>query len=102
MATLYITEYVKLPHGFSGGIGQMPEEPPIAEQVVSIGGSSTPSVAFQPSTRCVRLHCDSICSVLFGVSPTATTNSGRLPANQTEFRSVVAGQGMRLAVIANT
>lgn len=102
MATLYITEYAKLPHGFTGSSGQMPEEPPLAEQIVTISGSSTPSAAFQPTTRVVRLHCDAICSVLFGQSPTATAQNGRLPANQTEFRAVIAGTGMRVAVITNT
>lgn len=102
MATLYITEYVKLPHGFSGGVGQMPEEPPIAEQVVPIGAVSTQSNPFNAATRAIRLHCDAICSVLIGSNPTATTNSGRMPANQTEYRSVVAGQGNRIAVIQNS
>lgn len=101
MATLYITEYAKLPHGFSGGIGQMPEEPPLAEQTVVIGGSSTQSSTFNSGTRAIRLHCDGICSVLVGPNPTATTGSGRMAANQTEYRAVVAGQGNKIAVIQN-
>lgn len=103
MATLYITEYVNVASAPAGGgsVGQMPLEPPVAEQTVSIGGSSTQSATFNSSTRFVRLHTDSVCSIEFGTNPTATTLTGRKAANQTEYHGVPANQGFKVAVIAN-
>ena len=101
MATLYITEYgsvATLPNAQ----GQVPQEPPNAEQTIAIGGSSVASANFQNKTRLVRIHCDVICSILFGVNPVVTTGSGRLVAGQTEFRGVPEGGSMQVAVIANT
>jgi hypothetical protein len=108
MATLYITEYDNIAI-MPNTMGQVPEEPPIAEQTVAITSGSIQSAAFHPKTRCVRLHCDAICSVLFGFvinNPTVTTGSGRMVAGQTEFRGVPENNGvierqMQVAVIAN-
>lgn len=102
MAVLYITEYAELPIGPAGRIGQMPMEPPVAEQTVAIGAGSIASSAFNAKTRFVRLHTDAICSVLFGTAPTVTAVSGRMAANQTEYRSVPLGAAYKVAVITNT
>jgi len=48
----------------------------------------------------VRLHADSVCSVLFGTNPTATTANARMAAGQTEYFGVAPG--MKVSVIANT
>jgi hypothetical protein len=108
MATLYITEYGNIAF-MPNSTGQVAEEPPIVEQTVPITGGSSLSAVFQPKTRCIRLHCDVICSVLFGFAintPIATTASGRMVAGQTEFRGVPEHNGvperqMQVAVIAN-
>jgi len=101
MAILYITEYQ-----FLGSVpqnsGQMPQETPIAEQTVAIGVGSVQSNAFNANTRFVRLNCDVVCSVLFGVNPTVTATSGRMAANQTEYRSLPLGSLLKVAVINNT
>lgn len=95
MATLYIAES-------SEGASGMALVPPIAEQTVAIGGSSTPSSAFNAATRFVRLHTDAICSIAFGTSPTATATKMRMAADQTEYFSVPAGQSYKVAVITNS
>ena len=47
MATLYVTEYATLGVPQVGGmVSQTPQEPPLVEQTVSIGASSTQSNAF--------------------------------------------------------
>lgn len=69
-------------------------------QTVTIGGASTQSQVFNERTKFVRLHCDAICSIKFGASPTATADDARMVANQTEFFGVTRGH--RLAVITNT
>ena len=106
MATLYISEYAGIGTVTNvSGIGmavvqaQAPQEPPVTTQVVAIAGSTTASLAFNPATRFVRLHTDAICSVAFGASPSATTVSARLAANQTEYFSVMPGHAV--AVITN-
>lgn len=102
MATLYITEYATVAT-LPNATGQVPLEPPLAEQTVAIGGSSTPSNAFNASTKLVRLHCDTICSIEFGTAPTATTGNARMAANQTEYHGVPqGGVPLKVAVISNT
>ena len=107
MAILYITEYAELAIGPAGRVGQMPKEPPLAEQVVVIGAGSLQSTAFNAKTRFVRLHCDVAAEVLIGTNPTAVLNTGgRMAANQTEYRDVSdgirSGTAFKVAVIAPT
>lgn len=102
MAVLYITEYAGLMPSPVGGQGQIPMEPPLAEQTVAIGSSSAASVAFNSQTRLVRLHTDAICSVEFGTAPTATATKQRMAANQTEYKGVPLGASYEVAVITNT
>jgi hypothetical protein len=103
MAILYITEYAEMQIGPAGRVGQMPMDPPLAEQVVVIGATSLQSAAFNSKTRFVRLHCDAVAEVLFGANPTALVNtSARMAAGQTEYRGVPPGQAFKVAVIAPT
>ena len=102
MAVLYITEYAELAIGPAGRVGQMPMEPPLAEQTVAIGVTTVQSSAFSSKTRFVRLHTDAICSVEFGLNPIATATTQRLAANQTEFKDVSRLPSGKVAVITNT
>lgn len=54
-------------------------------------GGHAESSAFAATTKLVRIHTDSICCVAFGKSPTATTNSRRMAAGQTEYYFVRPG-----------
>ena len=96
MASLYITEY--------GGIGasgaQVPEEPPLAEQKITIGATSLQSAAFAASTEIIRIHGDAISSYAVGEDPTATTSKARLPADRDRYVGV--RPGWKIAVIENT
>ena len=104
MAKLYITEYQysAMAAGGGGAANRMPagQEPAIVVQVLAIGALSVQSAPFSARTNFVRLHCDEVCSVEFGTNPTATANSSRLAANQTEFFGVHPGN--LIAVIINT
>ena len=94
MAKVYVTEFAAIDLNVS-------REPPLAEQTVAIGGGSVQcSNAFHASTRVIRVHTDAICSVAIGGNPTATANTRRLAANQTEYFGVEGGQ--KIAVITNT
>lgn len=100
MTILYITEFVALNPTTGGGNLAMASMPANAQQTISITSASASSTSFQQNTYYVRLHTDSICSVNFGSSPTATTTNARMAANQTEYFSVTPGQ--KVAVITNT
>lgn len=101
---MYITEYVRQGNDLNTKVAYFPEEPPIAEQTVAIGAGSVQSAALNVKTRIVRLHADAICSVLFGVNPTATAASRRLAVGQSELITVdgLAPTPLKVAVIQNT
>jgi hypothetical protein len=103
MATLYITEFLSsTPSGVGVPVGQYPA---IARQTVAIGGASVQSAQFNTKTTFVRVHTDSVCSVLVDLvtnNPTATTADERLAANQTEYFGIPYNSGMQLAVISNS
>ena len=100
MATMYVSEF-----NFIGGTGNRPvqgvQTPPIAEQIVAIGGSSAAVTnAFNANTNSVRIAVDTTCSIAFGTAPVATTGNMRLAGNQTEYFTVIPGS--KVAVIANS
>ncbi len=103
MATLYITEFVKQGRDGAGFPNQnaTPEEPPMAEQTVTIGVTSVASSAFNAKTTMVRVHADVICSIAIGNTPTATATNRRLAAGATEWLAFPAGSGFKVAVITN-
>lgn len=104
MGNLYISEYVGIaavsgeggPSRVNTAAGQ---EPAAVEQVVAYT-TTTQSAAFGSTTTMVRIHTDSICSILFGANPTAVTTAKRLAANQTEYFGVTPGQ--KVAAVTNT
>jgi hypothetical protein len=106
MANVYIAEFAELAIGPAGRVGQIPQAPPIAEQVIAITGSSAQSNAFNAATRIVRVHADSIAAIEFGTNPTAiiagATGTTRMAANQTEYYGVPLGSGLKLAAIVST
>lgn len=103
MATLYIAEFDGITMANPGIAGQVANGAPIAEQTVSIGGTSTQSGnAFNASTRIIRVHTDAICSIALGTNPTATASKMRLAADQTEYFGVPPGASYKIAVISNT
>jgi len=103
MSVLYIAEYAEIVVAPANQRGQMVMEPPIAEQTISISGSSAACTnPFNSATRFVRIHTDAICSIAFGAAPTATTGNKRLAANQTEYFGIPKGQSYKVAAITNT
>ncbi|HET8921348.1 MAG TPA: hypothetical protein VFN27_16935 [Xanthobacteraceae bacterium] len=102
---LHVTEYANVAF-LPNAVGMIPQEPPLADYTVAIGGSSAQSPTFQLGTRMVRVETDAICSILFGFAlaggPVATTANARFVAGQTEYRGVPEGGRMQVAVIANT
>lgn len=97
MATLYIAEFERPRNQWV----DIANAPPLAEQTIAIGGSSTQCTnAFNAKTAMIRLKTDSICSIAIGTNPTATTANMRMGAEDVEYFSV--SPNMKIAVISNT
>ena len=99
MSVLYISEVPAM------GVAQGASDNAISgvslvEQTVAITGASLQSAPFSAATRMVRISTDAVCSIAFGVNPTATTAKKRFAANQSETFRVTPGH--RVAVITNT
>lgn len=97
MTTLYITEYENICRDDSGLPAQIATEPAIANQTVSIGGTSAQSAAFNTETKFVRLYADVACCVSFGANPTSTNAKTALPVGSPEYFGVTPGH--KVAVI---
>lgn len=102
MAVLYITEFARQGRDAGGRNMVVAEEPPVANQTVAITAGSIQSAAFSANTAFLRISTDATCSIEFGLNPTASATTRRLPANTTEYFSVPQGQSYKLAVIINT
>jgi len=100
MATLYVTEFQYV--GWQRDAVQLALAPPtVASNNVVIGAGSLQSNPFNAHTNLIRVHCDTVCSILIGANPTATAQQdARMAANQTEYFFVAPGH--RIAVIATT
>lgn len=97
MSTAYVTEFTALGTHLTGG--QIAQMPPVAEQKVTFT-TTTQSSAFNTSTRFIRVHPTSICSISIGSNPTATTSTMRLAADQVEYFGVTGGD--KIAFVDNT
>jgi hypothetical protein len=107
MALLYVTEFAEMAIGPAGRVGQVAQQPPVAEQaLIASNGSVVVSNFFNTSTRMVRLHTDVICAVEFGTAPVAvaagSTGTARMAANQTEYYGVPVGGLYKVAVTGST
>jgi len=99
MAFLFITEYANWANSPNGD-HDAGQEQAVTFQRVAIGAGATSSAAFNTATRMVMVNADTVCSLLFGASPTATASSPRLAANVDRFYGVVPS--MIISVIANS
>ena len=62
-------------------------------QTVSVTSSSAAnSTAFAAGTTVVRVVSTTDCHIIFATSPTATTSTAYLPANQVEYFKATAGE----------
>lgn len=101
MAKLYVTEFadvVRPPNSASPPFGAL--QSLATDQAPITFSTSTQSAAFAATTRFIRIHTDSICSIAYGSNPTATTANFRMAAGQTEYFGVNPGD--KIAVISNS
>lgn len=92
MASLWITEFRAMPMDVNGRTVEAAALPAITTQKITISGTSAQSAALNADTKFVRVHTDAICHILAGDNRTATTSNMRMPADETEYFGVIAGQ----------
>jgi hypothetical protein len=97
---LFVTEYASLASDtFSTGIAAA-LEPALAEQAITISGTSAASAAFNTRTCFVMLHAQEAVCLKWGTAPTAVTTAQRMAAGETRFVGVPPGQSYKVAGIA--
>jgi hypothetical protein len=100
--TLYVTEYASMGIfvGVAGVPGQIPAEPPLAEQTLATGATSA---AFNAKTVFIRVHAQTNgMSILISTAGTAAAvTNHRLAQNQTEYLAVPKGQSFKINAIDN-
>jgi len=74
--------------------------PGTTQTVSTASSSAATSNAFASGTTVVRIIATEDCNIVFAASPTATTSSTFLPANQVEYFKVTAGD--KVAAIQNS
>lgn len=102
MTKLYISEFSKIASDANGNVLHFPGVPDVVQSPVTYSGTSAASAAFASTTSVVRVHVDSICCIVFGTNPTATTSHQRMVAGQTEYFAVTPGSAMKIAAITTT
>jgi|APTNR8051073442_1049403.scaffolds.fasta_scaffold06703_4 hypothetical protein len=97
MATLYIEEYEHIViDPVTGDTVPLFGDFSTAHSV-PVTVTSTQSVALQPTTEFITLTSDTDCLFAVGLSPDATSSARYLPASQTRYLRVTAGE--KIAVI---
>lgn len=97
MATLHITEFVSQGQDGRDFLAPIAQIPPLAQQAVTISGTSAQSATLNAATKLVRVIADAACTLEFGTSPTATASSMRLEAGSAEYFGI--GGIMKIAAI---
>ncbi len=95
---LYVSEF-RYP---IAGVGTLQSEklgqPALADQIVTIGASSTQSAAFGTETNAIEIVSDTSCCFVIGADPTAdNTVNMLLPANT--YRQYTVRPGDKIACI---
>ena len=97
MAKIYITELANKGAAESGVSIEVASMPPLAEQTITVTGSSAQSAAFNAKTKFIRVATDTPVNLAFGSNPTATTSLLYLPSGAVEYFAVTPG--MKVAAI---
>lgn len=102
MAKLFVSEFAGVTWGGNSTTTNQliaaPNMPPMAEQAINIGMSSTRSAAFSAQTRFIQINCDAACCIAVGpVTIDASASYHRMAADETRWYGV--NPGLYIAVI---
>jgi hypothetical protein len=98
---LYLTEYRDLARDTNNRDIAVAMEPSVAEQALTVSGSSSQSAAFNAQTSYVMVHAQEAACLAWGTNPTATTSKQRIGANETRFVGVPMGKSFKVAAITS-
>lgn len=96
---LFLTEYRDSAKDTGSNFIAAGLEPSVAEQAMTLTGSSTLSAVFNAQTSFVLVHAQEAACLSWGKSPTAVTTKQRMAAGETRYYGIPAGMGFRLAAI---
>jgi hypothetical protein len=96
---LFITEYRDLARDTGSNFIAAGMEPSVAEQSLTLSGTSAPSAAFNEQTSFVMIHAQEACCLRWGTAPVALVSVQRMAAGETRFVGVPAGKGFKVAAI---
>ncbi len=96
---LFITEYRDLARDIGSNFIAAGMEPSIAEQAMTLSGTTAQSAVFNAQTAFVMVHAQEAACVAWGTNPTATTVKQRMAAGETRYVGVPSGRSFRLAAI---
>lgn len=99
---LFLTEYRDLARDTGNNFIASGMEPSVAEQALTVSGSSTLSAVFNAQTSFVMVHAQEAACLAWGTAPTATTIKQRIGAGETRFVGIPAGKSFRVACILGT
>lgn len=92
MASLYIRYYGSLARDANGtSMPAVDESTALGNEIITIGASSAEGASVPSGARIAMLHSEAACHYTFGISPTATGNSMRMPADLTLIVGVRSG-----------
>lgn len=96
---LFLTEYSSLANDTYSVQIAAGKEPSIAEQAITVSGSTTQSAAFNNLTSFVMVHAQEAVCLAWGTNPTATTVKQRMAAGETRFVGIPPGKSFKVAAI---
>lgn len=96
---LFLTEYASLAQDTFSNPVAAGIEPSVAEQAMTVTGSTSQSAAFNARTSFIMVHAQEAVCLAWGTNPTATTVKQRMAAGETRFVGVPAGKSFKVAAI---
>lgn len=96
---LFLTEYRDLARDTGSNFLAAGMEPSIAEQAMTVTGTTAQSTAFNAQTSYVMVHAQEAVCLAWGTNPTATTVKQRMAAGETRFVGVPCGKSFKVAAI---
>ena len=96
---LFLTEYTSAARDTYSYAIAAGMEPSIAEQALTVSGSTTQSAAFNAMTSFVMVHAQEATCLAWGTNPTATTAKQRIGAGETRFYGIPPGKSFKVACI---
>jgi hypothetical protein len=94
---LFLTEYMDVAKDRGSNFIAAGMEPSVAEQSITLTGTSQQSAAFNERTAFVMVHAQEAACLAWGTNPAADTAKQRMAAGETRFYGVPPGKSFKVA-----